>query len=190
MPSGAFHISTELGGVVTRANHRSRHFHKLIRKLWGPSSWRFHDLLNQITIIGTSHAEGEYLLVMWMWCSLKSRHTTTEMGGHACPKFVRVRDVRTCPCPRSCPCHNEKATFWIYLSRLKIIYAIEIYSTCTSIINSYWAIRILIMLNHKLSNQVPFISFAQVFYRGFAIRSWFSSYSKVFLEHVSINSGI
>ena len=45
-------------------------------------------------------------------------------------------------------------------SRSKIIYAIEIYSTCTSIINSHWAIRILIMFYHKLSNQVLFIWFS------------------------------
>ena len=27
----------------------------------------------------------------------------SEMSGHACPKYFRVRGFRTCPCPSPCP---------------------------------------------------------------------------------------
>ena len=45
----------------------------------------------------------------WVFFSSLFRHcpmilSKSEMSGYACPKSVRVRDFRTCPCPNSCPC--------------------------------------------------------------------------------------
>ena len=57
---------------------------------------------------------------------------------------------------------------------LKVIYAIQIiYSSCTAIINSYWTIRILIMLNHKLSNKSTSISFVQILFGPYSLWSQF-----------------
>ena len=40
----------------------------------------------------------------------------SEMSGHACPKFVhvrvRVRGLRTCPCPKSCPFISDASPYF------------------------------------------------------------------------------
>ena len=166
--------------------------------VWNHSKRDFRELHIHIRIIYSSSIKLCLKLYSFLVTVTLSRHTINRDG--------RTRVPEVCPCPSSwfsdMPM-SEVVFLSVHLilimrrrhyefqklSRSKIIYAIEIYSTCTSIINSHWAIRILIMLNHKLSNQALSITFS-LNYRDNAIRSWFSSYSGVFLEHISITSHI